>query len=1002
MTPYSFISVLALIIVSGFATEVPFASFGFTKATILSGGLTNCVPSPNVSSCSGGIASARFVFRNHTKSLQSLNTEFIFSFDKDSAFVQMHPFDYTVNIVAMREFGIRYYFAEPAMIPNRDGRRAFELFYNDDVQMLQANTYVPTGDDWYGFINRQALFFDNKIGLAIVGQSVHANALPSIDVLPSVIRYLRPRAKVVVVVFNDASTTGPAVLAKLRDNPPDVFLDLLVSSHQPCRLIDNTQYCGSNSAATTLNMLHIYLDANQTALTKVVAQTELISNLYANPALDADYYADQLFLKGEAEKASAFDPIVGNSTVNMPSGGVWDNTYPCYVDECGQAVLNAKALMYNNPDADIAFGNSGGFRGKGWPAGNIRMSNIWEMIPYANTLVSTRVLGYKIWQIMNISLYYFPQVSVFDSVAERFILGAGYEVEFDATKPRFSNRLLGIKIQNRKTGVFEPLERTRYYTIATDNFMYQLMPMIAPILQKQYRGESVIFPFGTKLRQTVLGDYLTATSPYTTLRNNQIIFDHSGSRQAMDWFQTPNSCSTNQYWDEGIVSCISCAEGFVVSNTRDGCVSAPVEADYTVIIAVVASIGSVLLFATVGAMVVLEYKRRKSARNTDSAPKSGENISIIFSDIQSSTKLWGTVPASMADALEVHHRIIRDCISQYGAYEVKTIGDSFMIACGSAENAVRMSIQIQEQLFNQQWPTCINSVYACEGKENEADLLDEVDDDPKRLTTVPGEGGDITVTEKVQHNGLRVRIGLHCGPAEAIFDEISKGYDYYGPSVNLASRIEAAAQGGQILTSRSTANMLPSSEAFIVEFFAEAQLQGIQGMTELLQITTSTLQLRKYNPKNISSKAILEDDSSKETGSMLRGGSDNGEQASMGSHQTFGGGNGELLHMCRGVLLVALRLLNKKAKAETVRILSKAWHVQAKTVNAKASYTDGNELDETIGQIAFRVMPALRRHIQKGGLKTVPLFPSTNFNSSAVNDNSMSREMVVELWSNGR
>lgn len=973
--------------------EAPFASFGFTKATLLSfGGLTNCIPSPNISSCSGGIASARFIFRNQTSLLHSQNPEFIYSFDKDSAFVQMHPLDYTVNIEAMRHFGIKYYFAEPAVIPNRAGRRAFDLFFNDDVQMLQANTFVPIGDDWFGFINRQALFFDNKIGLAIAGQSVHANALPSSDILPTIIRYLRPRVRVVVVVFNDASTTGTTLLAQLRDNPPDVFFDLLVPSHQPCRLVNQTQYCGSNSAATTINMLHIYLDVNQSVLTKATAQTELITGLFDNPELDETYFADQQYLKGEAEKANAFDPIIGYSTIDMPNGGVWDGTYPCYAGECGQAVLNARALLHYSPDADISFGNSGGFRGKGWPAGNIRMSNIWEMIPYANNLVSMRVLGYKIWQIMNISLYYFSQVSEYDSVSERFLLGAGYEVDFDASKPRFSNRLLEVRIQNRKTGIFEPLERTRYYTIITDDFMYQLMPLIAPILQTHYRGESVTFPYGTKLRQTVLGEYLSATSPYTSLHNNQIIYDHSGTRRAMDWYQTPTSCVSNQYWDEGIISCISCGDGFVVSETNDGCVVAPAEANYATIIAVVASIGSVALFATVAGMTFLEHRRRKSARNTDNAPKSGENIAIVFTDIQSSTKLWGTVPTSMAEALEVHHRIIRDCIAQHGAYEVKTIGDSFMIASGSAENAIRMSIQIQEQLYNHQWPSCINSVYACEGCENEADLLDEVEDDPEILSTIPHDNDAMALENTLQLNGLRVRIGLHCGPAEAVFDEISKGFDYYGSSVNLASRIEAAAQGGQILTSRTTADMLPTS-TFSVEFFAEAQLKGVQGSTELLQILLPSLH-RKYNAKNMSRKAIVDDESSntKETNSAVRLMGDE-DRTSIGSQLTVGGG--EVLNICRGVLFVAIRLLNRKAKIETVRALCKTWHVQL-----KPRKEDEAEMEDIMQQLALRIMPAFRRHMQKNGQKIPPLFSLANLNSSAVNDDSL-RKDVVEVWSNG-
>ena len=47
--------------------------------------------------------------------------------------------------------------------------------------------------------------------------------------------------------------------------------------------------------------------------------------------------------------------------------------------------------------------------------------------------------------------------------------------------------------------------------------------------------------------------------------------------------------------------------------------------------------------------------------------------------------------------------------------------------------------------------------------------------------------------------GLRVRVGVHYGPAQIMFDESVLGYDYYGTVVNAASRIESVAHGGQVL-----------------------------------------------------------------------------------------------------------------------------------------------------------------------------------------------------------
>ncbi len=55
-------------------------------------------------------------------------------------------------------------------------------------------------------------------------------------------------------------------------------------------------------------------------------------------------------------------------------------------------------------------------------------------------------------------------------------------------------------------------------------------------------------------------------------------------------------------------------------------------------------------------------------------------VTFVFTDVQSSTKLWEAVPDAMREALKVHDNIMRELMAQYQAYEVKVIGDAFMVA----------------------------------------------------------------------------------------------------------------------------------------------------------------------------------------------------------------------------------------------------------------------------------------------------------------------------------
>eukprot|EP00667_Euglena_gracilis_P009581 EG_transcript_9739 len=69
-----------------------------------------------------------------------------------------------------------------------------------------------------------------------------------------------------------------------------------------------------------------------------------------------------------------------------------------------------------------------------------------------------------------------------------------------------------------------------------------------------------------------------------------------------------------------------------------------------------------------------------NARDNRYAPKDTDKpFAVIFTDIQSSTGLWGRDPAEMSRCVQAHHELIRQLINEHRLYEVKTVGDSFMV-----------------------------------------------------------------------------------------------------------------------------------------------------------------------------------------------------------------------------------------------------------------------------------------------------------------------------------
>ncbi|GET87567.1 receptor-type adenylate cyclase b [Leishmania tarentolae] len=251
------------------------------------------------------------------------------------------------------------------------------------------------------------------------------------------------------------------------------------------------------------------------------------------------------------------------------------------------------------------------------------------------------------------------------------------------------------------------------------------------------------------------------------------------------------------------------------------------------------------------------------SRNNDAAPKDGdEPVTLIFTDIESSTALWAALPQLMADAIAAHHRAIRQLVRKYGCYEVKTIGDSFMIACKNAHSAVCLACEIQTKLLKHDWGTdAIDTAY----REFELARVDTVEDyEPPTARLGEEEYGALW-------RGLRVRIGIHTGLTEIRYDEVTKGYDYYGDTSNMAARTEAVANGGQVIATEATWWALSNGERASIAHTAMGPqgLRGVPFAVEMFQL--NAVPGRRHAALRTEIEAILPDDTATETASSAAG-----------------------------------------------------------------------------------------------------------------------------------
>ena len=245
-------------------------------------------------------------------------------------------------------------------------------------------------------------------------------------------------------------------------------------------------------------------------------------------------------------------------------------------------------------------------------------------------------------------------------------------------------------------------------------------------------------------------------------------------------------------------------------------------------------VGGIATGSAIGAValsVFVWWLRTSGKRNNRNAPvEPSVPTTVIFTDIESSTSLWAAIPVLMAPALDLHHDMIRQLVAKHKCYEVKTIGDAFMIATSSADAAVLLATELQHTLFEcQQWPTEIDDMYCdlevARAQESNAAIL---------YANLPEE------RYRSMWNGLRVRIGIHTGPCDIKLDPVTGGYDYYGPTVNAAARTEAQANGGQVLMTKATVDALSSAvmTSLSITSIGDHELRGVAEKMTLYQLVT--------------------------------------------------------------------------------------------------------------------------------------------------------------------
>ncbi len=167
-------------------------------------------------------------------------------------------------------------------------------------------------------------------------------------------------------------------------------------------------------------------------------------------------------------------------------------------------------------------------------------------------------------------------------------------------------------------------------------------------------------------------------------------------------------------------------------------------------------------------------------------------VTLLFSDIEGSTRLLQQVGERYASVLAECRVLLRAVFQRFHGHEVDTQGDAFFVAFARATDAVAAAVAAQHAIASHPWPE------------------------------------DVTI---------RVRMGLHTGEP----DRSTEGY--VGLDVHHAARIMSAGHGGQVLLSQTTRDLVAHSlpEGVSLLDVGAHRLKDLQHPSHLFQLVLAGL-----------------------------------------------------------------------------------------------------------------------------------------------------------------
>ena len=582
----------------------------WTAATLLSGDFEDCQNAAD-ETCEAGMAAVNAYVRYYGGDITIVPR-----LDYQSAFVQMHPLTWNVNRLVFEDvLGLSRWFVSPWLFD--ETKQDLSKLRTKNIRPLISNMIpLSTVNVWHSYID--TVYFDEKTNLAImaVDQSGQPGAAAdSVLALSGLLEHVAEENKVngcngtltsyeaykldVFGTYDASDKNGrcwvPVIVYEDRTGFTRLteFVNRLMNQPYPPAVIIDVHGNNEEWKEPTLLPSGVWVvsyqlseeDYFQQKITvanenpAIVTKVELIENSLLNlPEFvkDDQYAADIRYMRKLADQAAENDPVLGK-TGFMPFIRT-DDEYEwrmCMGGECPGGNLFADSMRWFT-DADIAFLSSGGIRGPGWEAGDVKVSDIWNMLPFPNTVCKGVMSGISLFRILDYSTREATFQSTYTPLGDRLLQVSGIRYRYNTELPATENasRIVKIEIWDKESQRYRDIERLKLYSFGTDSWLCSgFDPFPEFLTSALVRGEKAGV-IGSDLHQQIVGLYLQnrteeGLGAYDTSIQGRLVND-TDATTPLNFFQRKGACEAGTHWVEDLLTCVECPDtsGVIFSQGR--------------------------------------------------------------------------------------------------------------------------------------------------------------------------------------------------------------------------------------------------------------------------------------------------------------------------------------------------------------------------------------------------------------------------------------------------